>query len=113
MLQQPRAAVSTVVCVLSLEQFGVGTVVSRLIIVAIVADSFAAATAFAVIGLDFIAGTSFIAPPYFFAPARLFKAICGGGGLYYVVKYVLDYRKLSSSSLSTQIHRQEKIQSVL
>ena len=36
MLQQPRAAVSTVVCVLSLEQFGVGTVVSRLIIVAIV-----------------------------------------------------------------------------
>lgn len=41
MLQQPRAAVSTVVCVcvLSLEQFGVGTVVSRLIIVAIVEEN--------------------------------------------------------------------------
>ena len=39
MLQQPRAAVSTVVCLLSLEQFGVGTVVSRLIIVAIVEEN--------------------------------------------------------------------------
>lgn len=65
--------------VLSLEQFGVGTVVSRLIIVAIVEHSFAAATAFAVIGLDFIAGTSSIAPPCFL-PGSAVKAICGGGG---------------------------------